>query len=335
MRGMIGVFLATAFFTAHPQPLVVAGCESEQHLKKAEQLIEQTRKENWDRTKWETECRKAGFEVVGSEQVVYLIPLYYTPAFADRMLIPLIEGLLKQQVPLARLEELEPHLQEALLALTYRPSISLQVIQQPSGERMRAMLSSGEILIGFLDTWDFKEGESGEILPILRSRRSQVYPRQALERFALTTPPPQPTPLPRPNRSELSLNRWHFLFSMPLRMQKQVEHMQAYLQWLQALQAQVAKTIPSATEQIWGLAYQEQVRPAEGTHYTEEDLVELAKEQKLEFLVRIDMLPQFAQKSWTFHQWKVGLSFVMRSPEGSGTIEAFIPLEVLLGLRDY
>ncbi len=334
MRGIILATLAILVLTAHPQPLVVAGCENEQHLKKAEQLIEQTRKENWDRTKWETECRKAGFEVVGDERVVYLIPLYYTPAFVDR-LFSLSSELLKRSAPIARLDELEPALQEALLALSYRPSIPLQVIKEPSSVRMRTRLLNGEVLIGVLDLWDFKERESGETLPLLQSRQTYVTPRAISERFSANSLPSEPTPSPRPKLSEVSLKRWHFLFSTSLSVQAQVEHMQAYLQWLQTLQTQVAQRLPNATEQLWERLYPEQTRPPIGALYTEEDLLELTRQRNLEFIMRPNMVSQFARKDWIFTQWTVGLQFVSRPANGRGVISTFIPLEVLLGLREY
>ncbi len=328
--GIIGLLWATAVFTAHPQPLVVAGSESEQQLKKAEQLIEQTRKKDWDRTKWEAECRKASFEVVGSEQVVYLIPIYHTPAFVDRVLIPLIESLLKQPVPVARLDELESALQEALSALTYRPSISLSVTGQLSGERMRTMLSKGEMLISLSDSWWFfmeKENESEEFVPlVLRSKRFDLLPSQVAERLSPTSSSPPPTST-RLNLSEALLGRWHFLFSTSLSVQAQVEQMQAYLQRLQSLRTEVARKLPSIKEQLRERLYPKQSRPVVGDTYALENISELAEQLNLDFTPPDS---QFAHREWRLREWRMDIEFVVH--DGSEIRHIAIPLEVLLGL---
>ena len=148
------------------------------------------------------------------------------------MLTPLIEGLLKQPVPVVRMDELEPVLQEALLALTYHPSIPLSVTGQLSGERMRTMLSKGEMLISLSDSWWFfmeRENESEDFVPlVLRSKRFDLLPKQVAERLNPTSSSPPPTSSSL-NLLEVFLTRWHFLFSTYLSVQAQVEQMQAYL----------------------------------------------------------------------------------------------------------
>jgi hypothetical protein len=46
-----------------------------------------------------------------------------------------------------------------------------------------------------------------------------------------------------------------------------------------------------------------------------------------------DLMSRVSNSQFTFHKWEVGIGFIKR--DGRGTARHFVPLEVLLGLRDY
>ncbi len=93
MRMFILWMLLVILGNLNAQTLVVAGYESESQRKIAERLIEQSREKSWNRREWEAHCRENGYVVVGSGDVIYLIPVYYTPEFIEYSLVLFVEHL--------------------------------------------------------------------------------------------------------------------------------------------------------------------------------------------------------------------------------------------------
>ncbi len=106
--------------------------------------------------------------------------------------------------------------------------------------------------------------------------------------------------------------------------------MQAYLQELRSLQAQVVGRMLSTMEQMWERLYPEQNRPGVGGIYTLEELFALAEQLNLEFT---PPEPEFAPKEWRFREWRIDIEFMVRDGSGTGIRSIAIPLEVLLGVR--
>lgn len=336
MRVVTGWLLWTLVLTSTAQTLVLTGCESEEQAKIADRLIEQTRRPSWQRSKWEERCRQAGFEAVGNSAVVYLIPVHYTPAYAERVIIPLIEQLLKQSPPLCRLDELTSELRQAILSLCNRPQLVHFLLHEPSAESFRAKLLTGEILIGIGDAWWFQisgTSDADPVMAVAQSRRCDVDPKQVLTRFQSVQASKPPALENEPHRLPKEQREWRFIFSHSLPLQQQVEHMRAYLEWLVALQSQVSNTMPRAYTQLWNLFYPNKTLPATGDSFSPVELQSLLGKDVRLVLPR-EQLQNPSSMRFVFRKWEVGLEFITQTPDG-GIGRHFIPIEVLLGLRDY
>ena len=333
MRVLVGWFLWGIVLHATAQTLVVAGCESESQVKIAEQLIEKTREKDWQRSKWVQQCSHAGFEVVGDTNVAYLIPAYYTPRFADRAAIPIVDFLLKQPVAACRLQDLAPELQQSLLSATQRPQLAL-LAQEPSVESLHTKLLSGEILIGVYDLWWFKTtDENGEEITLFAESKRYIPARTTLfSLFASPQPSGQSASPKVPSQERGSQKRWSFIFSHPLPAHWQMEHMKAYIEWLSALQRQMHTAIPQTSAQLWKMLYADKVQPQVGSSYSFGELQSLLGEDA-RLMLPSDLMSRVSNSQFTFHKWEVGIGFIKR--DGRGTARHFVPLEVLLGLRDY
>lgn len=332
MRILVGWIFWMNVLSATAQTLVLAGCESEQQAQIAEQLIEQTHRSDWKRSRWEEACRKAGFEVVGDSAVVYLIPAYYTPVFAERFLIPFVEQLSKRSTPLCRLQELSPPLQQAILSLANRPQLVRFGAMEPSADSLRAKLQQGEILLGLGDAWWFESMEEQEKTPITvvaESRRQQIAPNQVLALFGHSAVP-ESSRSAESRSSRERAKQWRFLFSHPLPPPQQIEHMKAYLEWLTHLQGQMAQTLPIAKDHLWKIFYPEKTMPSIGSSFSFDELRVLLGNE-----ARLFPAGSSSPTQLVFRKWEVGLEFVKRTADGRGVERHFIPLEVLLGMRDY
>lgn len=333
MRALVGWILWINVLSATPQTLVLAGCESEHQAQIAEQLIEQVHQSNYKRSSWEEECRKAGFEVVGDSAVVYLIPAYYTPAFIERFIIPLVEQLSTQPIPLCRLQELSPSLQQAILSLANRPQLVHFGAAEPSADSLRTKLQQGEILIGLGDAWWFESIEEPGKTPIAvvaESRRQQIAPNRVLSLFSHSVVPESSKSAAESRLSRERVKQWRFLFSHPLPPPQQAEHMKAYLEWLTHLQSQMAKTLPSGLDHLWKIFYPNKTIPSVGISFSFDELQSLLGDE-----VRLLPVESSYPTQLVFRKWEVGLEFVKRTADGRGVERHFIPLEVLLGVRDY
>lgn len=334
MRVLVGWLLWGIVLHAAAQTLVVAGCESESQVKTAEQLIEKTREKDWQRSKWIQQCYQAGFEVVGDTNVAYLIPAYYTPRFADRVAIPIIDFLLKQPAMACRLQDLSPELQQAILSATQRPQLALFVAQEPSVESLHTKLLNGEILISVLDLWWFKTtDENGEEIAVFAESK-RLFPNQTmlLSLFAPPRPSGQSATPKAPSHERGSQKRWSFIFSHPLPAHQQMEHIKAYIEWLSALQRQMHAAIPQTSAQLWKMLYADKVQPQVGSSYSFGELQSLLGEDA-RLMLPSDLMSRLSNSPFTFHKWEVGIGFIKR--DGGGTARHFVPLEVLLGLRGY
>ncbi len=339
MRTGIGWLLGLWVLSASSQPLVVAGCENEEQVKVAEQLIEETRKEKWERFKWEEHCRQAGFEVVGNASVVYLFPIYLTPAFAEQVLVPLIQHVSVQSVPVCRFSDLPPHFQQAVQSLVSRMQWGVHFLQEPSLESLRHKLQKGEILIALSDTFWFRkeEDESNTLLPLASSKRFEVSPSKVLARIPSSTGlPTQPESRQKvaSRLKEASQKRWSFLFSYPLTLQRQAEYMKAYLEWLTNLQKQLTTALPNTSARLWEIFYPKKEFLSAGSSYSLDELKSLFGNE-VELIVPTQQMKDYSQSRYVFDKWEVGLCLLKPTADGHGVISYFMPLEFLLGLRDY
>ena len=260
------------------------------------------------------------------------IPAYYTPRFADRVAIPIVDFLLKQPAMACRLQDLSPELQQALLSATQRPQFAMFAAQEPSVESLHTKLLNGEILIGVHDLWSFKTtDENGEEIDIFAER---LLPNQTtlLSLFAPPRPSGQSATPKASSHERGSQKRWSFIFSHPLPAHQQMEHIKAYIEWLSALQRQMHTAIPQASAQLWKMLYADKAQPQVGSSYSFGELQSLLGEDA-RLMLPSEVASRLSNSQFTFRKWEVGIEFIKR--DGLGTAHYFVPLEVLLGLRDY
>lgn len=333
MRTMMMFWLGLVFHCACAQIFVLAGCETEQQVKVAEQLMDQARHERWQSEKWRTECRRQGFEVVGSENVFYLVPIYHTPSMVEHILIPLFEQVSRATSPLLRWDDFTESTRSALMSLLSRPSAVRYFAAEPSAASFRTKFQRGEIAVGIGDLWKFQavDIQGDEPLRIFgESKRFRLPPDRVLTTLSEPLKPKDghEDNLPIPS------TRWSFVFSHEVPLDQQIAHIEAYLHWLKTLQRSVAAQTPAIAEQLWKIFYPDKPYPNLAATYSLEELQSIVG---ADVLLRVPPAEQarYAQERYRFTGWEVGLELIKRTPDGNGVARYFVPLEVLLGLRPY
>ena len=220
------------------------------------------------------------------------------------------------------------------MSVTQRPQLALFAAQEPSVESLHTKLLNDEILIGVLDLWCFKTtDENGEEIAIFaESKRLLPNRTKLLSLFAPPRPSGQSAAPKAPSHERGSQKRWSFIFSHPLPSHQQMEHMKAYIEWLSALQRQMHTVIPQTSAQLWKMLYADKAQPQAGSSYSFGELQSLLGEDA-RLMLPSDLASRLSNSQFTFRKWEVGIGFIKR--DGSGTTHHFVPLEVLLGLRDY
>jgi hypothetical protein len=80
------------------------------------------------------------------------------------------------------------------------------------------------------------------------------------------------------------------------------------------------------------MLYADKVQPQVGSSCSFGELQSLLGEDA-RLMLPSDLMSRVSNSQFTFHKWEVGIGFIKR--DGRGTARHFVPLEVLLGLRDY
>lgn len=337
MRPMTALWLALLFQPMCAQVLVLAGCETDQQLRLAEQLIEHTRREGWREPQWRAECRRYGFTVVGSTNVFYLIPLHYTPTFAEDVLIPLFERITRGTSPVFRLDELPEAMRYPLLNMLSRPAIVRYYANEPSVASFQEKMRQGEIVIGIADWWKFQEVDPHDEEPLMlfgRTARLEASLRQVAAVLSEPSTTQRDSTDDAPIVGHRRVSRWHFVFSHEIPVDQQTAHLEAYLDWLKTLQRSLAAQAPAISEQIWKILHPEQSYPNANVSYSIEEI-----QSSFDGAVRLEIPTEdskrYAQKRYRFTGWEVGIDLIKRTPNGKGVQHHFLRLDVLLGLHPY
>lgn len=328
MRILVVCYFWMLSWGAFAEILVVAGCEWEHQIRAAERLIGLTREKNWNRDRWEARCRQEGFEVVGSEQVAYLIPLQYTPRFVDDPLIPFLEYLLQQEVPVCRLDMLPASLQQVPIALLQ----GLSAVSFTSPESLYSKLRAGTMAVGLSVTWFFEaepplQDTASEPIKVFAFwSGNRVYSRDILKMIRTDQNP-------RGTFTDSSLRKWHFVCSHQLPLAQQSEHLKAYLEWIVALQKQLQSMMPEIRQRIQALLFPEPINLQLGTVYSLSELESILP-QGSKIVSTSSELPV---QSVVYRGLKLGLEAHERDQQVSGMegiISISVSLETLLGMKD-
>ncbi|MEJ5384260.1 MAG: hypothetical protein WHS44_05190 [Fimbriimonadales bacterium] len=319
---LLGLF-SVMVRSLYPQSLVIAGCELQSQVKLAEQLIEKTREKNWNRTTWEALCRENGFVAVGSENVVYLIPIYYTPDFVEYSLIPFIDHVAQLQLSAVVLDTLPKPMQPVALALTARlPNRLLMGVS--SAETAEKNLRSGAIALGLSAGWLFDgvsaedATESGRVFVDLK--RLQRNPTKILETFPLGQ-------LTSTSTETTTLERWQFVFSHPLSLARRVEHLKAYLEWVLALHQQLRSHWEATKQRAQAILHPNEISLQPAGVYSLSEIANI-----LDGVGRIIPLSDKTPEQLIYREWRVWITVIQKDSAGTGTREVMISLEELMGL---
>jgi hypothetical protein len=316
MRTLWTMVLLVWMWNTQAQVLVVAGGHTPEAKTRARELIKAVSDKNWNREKWQTQCRKQGFACVGNEQVIYLVPLHSPSEFAEQCLNPLYEYLsnVPERGVLSR--NLPPHLLQYLLRVFENPSLQTQ-LYIPIKDFLQ-MLRAGNVWIEVGDLGIF-EIERPDGLP-----RFLIAQRDNPQR-------PNLTALLKPAREELETGdsavnlqlstpkaskdnaEWWFLFSSPISFDLQVEHIQAYIKWLQVVRSQAKRELQQVNMQIWNLLYDSLTPLQGGTVYNVADLPTPVREALLKTYGSKPGTSEIDENSKVvFREWRVGLLVAYR-----------------------
>ena len=298
------------------QVLVVAGGHTPETKRQASELIKAVSDKNWDREKWQTRCRKHGFTCVGNEQVIYLVPLRSPLEFAEQCMNPLYEYLSNSPEGGVLSRNLPPHLLQYLLRMFENPSLQRQ-FYIPIKDFLQ-MLRAGDVWIEIGDLWIF-EMEHPDGLPrfliaqrnnpqrpnltaLLKPARGELETRDSAAHVQLSTP-----------ETSKDNAEWWFLFSSPVSLDLQVEHIQAYIKWLQVLRSQAKRELQQVNSQIWSLLYGSLTPLQEGTAYKVTDLPTPVREMLLKTYGSKPGTFEIDENSKVvFREWRVGLLVAYR-----------------------
>ncbi|GIV06320.1 MAG: hypothetical protein KatS3mg016_1895 [Fimbriimonadales bacterium] len=322
MRRTILCGLLVLMGCIHAQRLIVAGGDSESLQTRTEQLIKRHIQQPFDKEAFRKRAIEAGFSVVGDDQVAYLIPLHLTPEYVDTVFLPLYDYL-KNRDDLVKVTELPEMFREEIFRI-YQEDAMQYHLQNISLAQFQERLRAGEVWIRAGDWWRFATNE-GEAEPNLylaeHPRFIKKLPHSEL---------PQPTPSASPNRRDApatpAKNQWWFLFSAPLRLTEQTEHMQAYLEWLKVLHVQRRERMIQAMNSIYSQLYKSPHLLPE-TVYRWDDLPE-----EIRALRWYSRQPPTSDTVLTFKRWEPRLWLVYQDPlSTTGTIEVYLPLDTFYG----
>jgi hypothetical protein len=79
-------------------------------------------------------------------------------------------------------------------------------------------------------------------------------------------------------------------------------------------------------------SHADKAQPQVGSSYSFGELQSLLGEDA-RLMLPSEVASRLSNSQFTFRKWEVGIEFIKR--DGLGTAHYFVPLEVLLGLRDY
>ena len=307
------------------QTLVVAGYESESQRKIAERLIEQSREKSWNRREWEAHCRENGYVVVGSGDVIYLIPVYYTPEFIEYSLVPFVEHLAQLHLKVTTQEMLSPPLKQVIFALAARAPDWGVSWGLSSPEIPETKLRSGAIAVGLKAGWLFESAsDSTKPLHVLVDLQSLEYsPTKVLETFRLER---VPTISSVPKNTGLS--DWSFLFSHPLGIERRIEHMKAYLEWVLAFQKQLQSLWQQTKSRIQSILCAQEIPLQMGATYSISEI-----EDMFRGIGSVIPLEGKVSESLIYREWQIWLTVLYQNEMGTGTTEVCVPLETLMGMK--
>jgi hypothetical protein len=298
------------------QVLVVAGGHTPETKRQASELIKAVSDKNWDREKWQTRCRKHGFTCVGNEQVIYLVPLRSPLEFAEQCMNPLYEYLSNSPEGGVLSRNLPPHLLQYLLRIFENPSLQTQ-LYIPIKDFLQ-LLRAGDVWMEIDDLWIF-EMERPDGLPqfliaqhnnpqrsnltaLLKPARGELETRDSAVHVQLVNP-----------NSSKENAEWWFLFSSPVSLDLQVEHIQAYIKWLQSLRSQAKRELQQVNMHIWNLLYGSLTPLQEGTTYRVSDLPTPMRELLLRTYGSKPGTSEInANSEVVFREWRVGLLVAYR-----------------------
>ncbi len=316
MRTLLVMLLLVWMWNAPAQVLVVAGGHTLEAKRQVSELIKAVSDKNWNREEWQTRCRKQGFVCVGSEHVIYLVPLHSPSEFAEQFLNPLYEYLsnIPERGVLSR--DLPPPLLQYLLRIFENPSLQTQ-LYIPIKDFLQ-LLRAGDVWIEIGDLWIFEmkrpdglpqfliaqhnNPQRPNLTALLKPARGELETRDSAVHVQLATP-----------KSSKENAEWWFLFSSPVSLDLQVEHIQAYIKWLQVLRSQAKRELQQVNMHIWNLLYGSLTPLQEGTTYRVSDLPTPVREAILRTYGSKPGTSEIdANSEVVFREWRVGLLVAYR-----------------------
>jgi len=315
MRTLWVMLLLAWMWSAQAQVLVVAGGHAPEMKARASKLIVAVSDENWNREEWQAQCRRQGFACVGNENVIYLVPLHSPSEFAEQFLNPLYDYLSNVPERGALSRSLPSSLQQYLARIFENQSLQTQ-LYIPTKDFLQ-MLSAGDVWVEIGDLWIFEiehpDGSSRFLIAqhnnphrpdftnLLKPARGELETRDSAVRTPLATP---------------SMNKdnteWWFLFSSPIRLDSQVEHIRTYIEWLQVLRSQAKRDLQQVRTHIWNRLYGSLAPLQEGSTYRVSDLPAPVREMLLKTYGSKSGIEIDANSQVIFREWRVGLLIAYR-----------------------
>jgi|GEM_PF-1598619 len=316
MRTLWVMLLLVWTWNAPAQVLVVAGGHTLEAKRQVSELIKAVSDKNWNREKWQTRCRKQGFACVGNEHVIYLVPLHSPLEFAEQFLNPLYEYLRNAPERGVLSRDLPPPLLQYLLRIFENPSLQAQ-LYIPIKDFLQ-LLRAGDVWIEIGDLWIFEmkhpdglpqfliaqhnNPQRPNLTALLKPARGELETRDSAVHVQLANP-----------NSSKENAEWWFLFSSPVSLDLQVEHIQAYIKWLQALRSQAKRELQQVNMHIWNLLYGSLTPLQEGTTYRVSDLPTPVRESLLRTYGSKPGTSEIdANSEVVFREWRVGLLVAYR-----------------------
>ena len=256
--------------------------------------------------------------------MIYLVPLYSPLEFAEQFLNPLYEYLRNPLYEYLRnasergvlSRDLPPPLLQYLLRIFENPSLQTQ-LYIPIKDFLQ-LLRAGDVWMEIDDLWIF-EMERPDCLPqfliaqhnnpqrsnltaLLKPARGELETRDSAVHVQLVNP-----------NSSKENAEWWFLFSSPVSLDLQVEHIQAYIKWLQSLRSQAKRELQQVNMHIWNLLYGSLTPLQEGTTYRVSDLPTPMRELLLRTYGSKPGTSEInANSEVVFREWRVGLLVAYR-----------------------
>jgi len=207
-------------------------------------------------------------------------------------------------------------------------------------EEFTKRLQEGTVWIGVGDVWWFSFEHNGESFMIAgRKEKSELWNPPKSSRSTFSSPSPGSLEEKRSEYAQkiFSLKEqekeWWFLFSSPLGIERENEHIRAYLDWLQALRRQSLALIAQEHARLYEALYSGSGSvPRDGTVYRLEDLPVVIREQiqrSLRNLLGTTTLDNSMELK--LEQWKPCLMIGYWDPLAGPNTHGFIKLVLDLG----